>query len=188
MIIDVSDAYTFSKDGTFTFESRGDLGPINYGHGTYELSKEYLFINFSNNKNPISSKVQIKSEEANTKYDSVEFHFEFYDLKSEMEVSATIFKFFEDKSKNMVFQSNTSGTCNLILPKGNEVQTYTISSMEYESFELDLVNDSSKTIKIGLAKRQGEQIFGEYFKKEIANFTKKEILFSDGFQLIKAKN
>jgi hypothetical protein len=60
--------------------------------------------------------------------------------------------------------------------------------MEYESFELDLVNDSSKTIKIGLAKRQGEQIFGEYFKKEIANFTKKEILFSDGFQLIKAKN
>ena len=42
LIIDVHDSYTFSKDGTFTFQSNGDLGPINHGHGKYELSKKYL--------------------------------------------------------------------------------------------------------------------------------------------------
>jgi len=187
MIIDFSESYTFSKDGTFTYESRGDLGPINYGNGTYQLSKEQLAINFSTVKT-INSEVKIDSLEDNEKYNSVEFHFEFYDLENEKEVSVTIFKFFENKSKNKVFNSNNRGICNIILPKGQEVQTYTISSLGYERFEVELMNNSSKTIKIRLAKSQREQIFGKYFKKEIANITKKEILFSDDFQLIKAKN
>ncbi|WP_139316581.1 hypothetical protein [Algoriphagus marinus] len=187
MIIDFSDSYTFSKDGTFTYESRGDLGPINYGNGTYQLSKEQLAINYSTAKN-INSEVNIESLEDDEKYNSVEFHFEFYDLENEKEVSATIFKYFENKSKNKVFNSNNRGICNIILPKGQEVQTYTISSLGYEIFEVEVMNNSSKTIKIGLAKSRGEQIFGKYFKKEISNYTKKEILFSDGFQLIKAKN
>jgi hypothetical protein len=186
MIIDVSDAYTFSKDGTFTFESRGDLGPINNGHGTYQISKEKLILSYSG-KDPIQSKVVIESEAESKKYDSVEFNFEFYDLETEMEVPATIFKFFEDKSKNKYFQANKNGICNILLPKGEEIHSYTISFLGYERIDLDLKDNVSKTIKIGLAKNLGTQIIDTSSTYEIEKAIQNELYFSNGSQMIKAK-
>ena len=187
LIIDVHDSYTFSKDGTFTFQSNGDLGPINHGHGKYELSKKYLTINFATKKGLSRSKVNIETIPEDQKSDSVEFHFEFYDLENEMEVPATIYKFFEDKSKNKLFQSNTNGICNLILPKGQEVQTYTVSYLGYETIELTLTNDTSKSVKIGMARDIGKQIFGKSSSFKIIKFSKTLITFSDGSQLSRSR-
>ncbi len=189
-IIDVYAHYEFSKDGTFTLESGGDLGPEAYGHGTYKLSKEKLILNFSSEKDPIKSKISIETEKDSSKNESVEFYFKFYDLENEMEIPATIFKFFEDKSKNKHFQSNVNGICNLILPKGQEIHTYTISFLGYEKIEIELKNDTSKIIQIGLARnvKGNEQIIGKSTEYKIDKFTKDTIYFSFESQLIRMNN
>ncbi|MEN2283130.1 hypothetical protein AAGF08_13385 [Algoriphagus sp. SE2] len=184
-IIDVYSQYEFSKDGTFTLETGGDLGPEFYGHGKYTLSKDSLILNFSSSQDSIKSSILIKKEESALINDSVEFKFKFYDLENEMDLPATIFKFFEDKSKNKYFQSNVNGVCNIFLPKGKEIQTYTISLLGYESFELELENDSSKTITIGLADTIGKQTLGKVWEFEIEKANKKIIFLKGGDQLIK---
>ncbi|MBN3519927.1 hypothetical protein JYB62_07920 [Algoriphagus lutimaris] len=126
----------------------------------------------------------MKEEEEPSTKDSAEFHFTFYDLKNEMEVPAIIFKFFEDKSKNKYFQSNKNGVCNIILPKGPEIHTYTISAIGYESFTVDLISESSQFITIGLAENIGKQIIGKVWGFEIAKANKKSIYLKGGDQLI----
>lgn len=91
-----------------------------------------------------------------------------------MKVPATIFKFFADKSKNRYFQSNINGVCNIILPKGQEIHTYTISMIGYESFTVDLKNDSSKTINIGYSENIGKKILGKVREFEILKANKKQ--------------
>jgi hypothetical protein len=186
VLIDIHNSFTFSKDGTFTSETSGDLGPIDYGNGIYQLSNEKLILSYSE-KDPIRSKVVIESEADSLKYDSVEFHFQFFDLETEMEVPATIFKYFEDKSKNKHFQANKNGICNILLPKGEQIHTYTISFLGYERIELGLKDDVSKTIKIGLARSLGKQIIGISSTYEIEKTAKNELRFSNGSQMIKAK-
>jgi hypothetical protein len=178
-IIDVYAHYEFSNDGTFSLESGGDLGPEAYGRGIYKLSKEELILNFSSEKDPIKSKISIETEKDSSKNESVEFFFKFYDLENEMEVPATIFNYFEDESKIKYFQSNINGICNLILPKGQEIHTYTISMIGYESFNVDLKNDSTKTIQIGLARNSKgyRQIVGKSTEFKIDKFTKDTIFF-----------
>jgi hypothetical protein len=104
-----------------------------------------------------------------------------------MEVPATIFKFFEDKSKNKYFQANKNGICNILLPKGEEIHSYTISFLGYERIDLDLKDNVSKTIKIGLAKNLGTQIIDTSSTYEIEKAIQNELYFSNGSQMIKAK-
>lgn len=187
-IIDQYQKFDFSKDGTFQYESGGDLGPETFGHGKYQLSKEKLTLNYSPHKDSIRSEIYTNSLEIKTAPDLVEFQFEFYDLENKMPIPATVFKFFEDKSKNKFFQSNQNGICNLTLPKGEENQTYTISFLGYEKIELDLKNDTSKKVKVGLAYSLGTQIIDKSIEYSLEKTSKNSIDFTSGSKLVRIKD
>ncbi|SIN68187.1 hypothetical protein [Algoriphagus halophilus] len=183
---DIYQKYEFSENGTFTTEGGGDLGPESYGYGTYLLSKDSLILQYSKEKDPIKSKVFIESIPESKQTDSVTFHFEFYELETEMPITGTVAQYFEDKSKNKGIIAGTDGVCSIRLIKGNKTQTYTIFSLVgHESFELDLVNDSSKIIRIGLAENIGKQVFDKTTRFGVKKISNKVIQFSGGDQLIR---
>lgn len=183
---DIYKKYEFSENGTFTSEGGGDLGPTDYGYGTYLLSKDSLILQYSKKKDPIRSKILIESIPESKLSDSVTFHFEFYELETEMPITGTVAQYFEDKSKNKGITAGTDGVCSIHLMKGNYTQTYTIFSLVgLESFELDLVNDSSKIIRIGLAENIGKQVFDKTTRFGVEKISKKEISLNGGSKLIR---
>ncbi|MBN3583623.1 hypothetical protein JYB64_14585 [Algoriphagus aestuarii] len=128
---DFSTFYHFNSDGTFTSQSYGHVSPGGYGKGTYRLQKKKLTLVYSDEKDPIRSKISIVEDSNSNSSDSVRLSFEIYDLSDGRPLPAII----SLRSKvNQNFQTEIDGTYNLWLKRGNKSQEYVIIFYVYPLF------------------------------------------------------
>lgn len=182
---DFSTIYHFNTDGTFTSQNRGDVGPGSYGKGTYRLQNKKLTLVYSDKKDPVRSKISIVDETNFNSSDSVRFSFEIYDLIDGKSIPAII----SLRSKVLQsFQTEMDGTYDLLQKRGTKSQKYLILFIGYEFVEIDLKNNSSKSVKVGLAESIGIQILDKKIKYKIEKITGDTLHLNGEDFLIKVKS